>query len=141
MVDRLSWYSVWFFFLMIRRPPRSTRTDTLFPYTTLFRSALPGRVPRRKRGAVPLARRRPQLRLAAPRALPLAAVAYRGGARRAELFGLGPGALPPRADPARHRAERGSGSAEGHRVGQRRVSGCRYRGSPNPLYTYGIEHP
>src|SRR3546814_11559941 len=34
-------YSVFvfvFFFLMIRRPPRSTRTDTLFPYTTLFRS-------------------------------------------------------------------------------------------------------
>src|SRR3546814_6573094 len=29
---------VFFFFLMIRRPPRSTRTDTLFPYTTLFRS-------------------------------------------------------------------------------------------------------
>src|SRR3546814_16168278 len=27
-----------FFFLMIRRPTRSTRTDTLFPYTTLFRS-------------------------------------------------------------------------------------------------------
>src|SRR3546814_1009015 len=32
-------YFVLFFFLMIRRPPRSTRTDTLFPYTTLFRSA------------------------------------------------------------------------------------------------------
>src|SRR3546814_11845918 len=35
------WYTVFFvffFFLMIRRPPRSTRTDTLFPYTTLFRS-------------------------------------------------------------------------------------------------------
>src|SRR3546814_5674376 len=29
-----------FFFLMIRRPPRSTRTDTLFPYTTLFRSTV-----------------------------------------------------------------------------------------------------
>src|SRR3546814_12184224 len=29
-----------FFFLMIRRHPRSTRTDTLFPYTTLFRSSL-----------------------------------------------------------------------------------------------------
>src|SRR3546814_1850304 len=28
-----------FFFLMIRRPPRTTHTDTLFPYTTLFRSA------------------------------------------------------------------------------------------------------
>src|SRR3546814_6638424 len=27
------------FFLIIRQPPRSTRTDTLFPYTTLFRSA------------------------------------------------------------------------------------------------------
>src|SRR3546814_15035980 len=33
-----------FFFLMIRRPPRSTRTDTLFPYTTLFRSAAGGRL-------------------------------------------------------------------------------------------------
>src|SRR3546814_13991882 len=31
-------YRLFFFFLMIRRPPRSTRTDTLFPYTTLFRS-------------------------------------------------------------------------------------------------------
>src|SRR3546814_8613497 len=33
-------YTLFFlvFFLMIRRPPRSTRTDTLFPYTTLFRS-------------------------------------------------------------------------------------------------------
>src|SRR3546814_8373206 len=30
------------FFLMIRRPPRSTRTDTLFPYTTLFRSSNAG---------------------------------------------------------------------------------------------------
>src|SRR3546814_15162310 len=29
-----------FFFVMNRRPPRSTRTDTLFPYTTLFRSSL-----------------------------------------------------------------------------------------------------
>src|SRR3546814_14514403 len=32
------YHGVVFFFLMIRRPPRSTRTDTLFPYTTLFRS-------------------------------------------------------------------------------------------------------
>src|SRR3546814_13881256 len=37
-----------FFFLMIRLPPRSTRTDTLFPYTTLFRS-----LPRRRGGANP----------------------------------------------------------------------------------------
>src|SRR3546814_19465340 len=30
-----------YFFLIIRRPPRSTRTDTLFPNTTLFRSIVP----------------------------------------------------------------------------------------------------
>src|SRR3546814_20832537 len=44
---------------MIRRPPRSTRTDTLFPYTTLFRSRLqaPARAHRR-RIAMPLLRRR-----------------------------------------------------------------------------------
>src|SRR3546814_4512537 len=48
---------------MLRRPPRSTRTDTLFPYTTLFRSpdaADRGPVPqflRRVRPAVPHARR------------------------------------------------------------------------------------
>src|SRR3546814_13771234 len=36
--DRCEVTLVCFFFLMIRRPPRSTRTDTLFPYTTLFRS-------------------------------------------------------------------------------------------------------
>src|SRR3546814_19367208 len=34
---------MFFFFLMIRRPPRSTRTDTLFPYTTLFRSHVEAR--------------------------------------------------------------------------------------------------
>src|SRR3546814_8472479 len=48
-------------FLMIRRPPRSTRTDTLFPYTTLFRSFLesqgiqaaePGENNRRRLGAI-----------------------------------------------------------------------------------------
>src|SRR3546814_6847615 len=32
---------MYMFLLMIRRPPRSTRTDTLCPYTTLFRSVLP----------------------------------------------------------------------------------------------------
>src|SRR3546814_8090995 len=40
-ISSFTWYSLCvFFFLMIRRPPRSTRTDTLFPYTTLFRSNL-----------------------------------------------------------------------------------------------------
>src|SRR3546814_12807821 len=36
----LTYVYAYFFLLMIRRPPRSTRTDTLFPYTTLFRSPL-----------------------------------------------------------------------------------------------------
>src|SRR3546814_5403984 len=55
------------FFLMIRRPPRSTRTDTLFPYTTLFRSLPPRRadrddrrLPRTSSGARRRARRRPE---------------------------------------------------------------------------------
>src|SRR3546814_1850443 len=45
---------MFFFFLMRRRPPRSTRTDTLFPYTTLFRSvgrSVPRQVPHRAREA------------------------------------------------------------------------------------------
>src|SRR3546814_8376371 len=46
-----------FFFLMIRRPPRSTRTDTLFPYTTLFRSPADDK---------PAPRRRPVARPASP---------------------------------------------------------------------------
>src|SRR3546814_7717704 len=43
------------FFLMIRRPPRSTRADTLFPYTTLFRSAIDGELldPCRQRNRPP----------------------------------------------------------------------------------------
>src|SRR3546814_13182519 len=48
-----------FFVLMIRRPPRSTRTDTLFPYTTLFRSVdldQPVRLAADRRAAVPRAR-------------------------------------------------------------------------------------
>src|SRR3546814_7877053 len=62
--------SVVFFFLRIRRPPRSTRTDTLFPYTTLFRSRRGreegrprgGRGPgRRRRGGHPRRRGRGQL--------------------------------------------------------------------------------
>src|SRR3546814_14042559 len=55
------WYCYHFFFLMIRRPPRSTRTDTLFPYTTLFRSR--DRRRRRRHAAVVDAardRRRPR---------------------------------------------------------------------------------
>src|SRR3546814_2836259 len=56
-----------FFFLMIRRPPRSTRTDTLFPYTTLFRSdPFPGNASRGRHQLqvrLDLARRRRSLHL------------------------------------------------------------------------------
>src|SRR3546814_130965 len=44
----MDWYCsffVYIVFLMIRRPPRSTRTDTLFPYTTLFRSLADRQLP------------------------------------------------------------------------------------------------
>src|SRR3546814_8407295 len=46
------------FLLMIRRPPRSTRTDTLFPYTTLFRSPWPSRRSRMLRNLI-MAKGRP----------------------------------------------------------------------------------
>src|SRR3546814_18057422 len=39
---------------MIRRPPKSTRTDTLFPYTTLFRSLLEALIPLRTKRRHPL---------------------------------------------------------------------------------------
>src|SRR3546814_4624930 len=63
-----------FFFVMIRRPPRSTRTDTLVPYTTLFRSAVQlqraaGRVSRVRR-AGRTARIRPRSRRPQPCAQP-----------------------------------------------------------------------
>src|SRR3546814_13694257 len=52
-------------FLMIRRPPRSTRTDTLFPYTTLFRSQ--AQLPHHFRGRPALS---PDRRGALPRPCP-----------------------------------------------------------------------
>src|SRR3546814_7331320 len=57
---------------MIRRPPRSTRTDTLLPYTTLFRSRAPSRlpVPARVWHLPPRARASTGLASAAPRARP-----------------------------------------------------------------------
>src|SRR3546814_6666936 len=52
---------MFFFFLVLRRPPRSTRTDTLFPFTTLFRSwsrsQHPGRIRTTQQSAAPPALR------------------------------------------------------------------------------------
>src|SRR3546814_3738530 len=61
--------SILFFFLMIRRPPRSTRTDTLFPYTTLFRSPSTGRPKSRRRCATPTCRAPSTCRKAASSAI------------------------------------------------------------------------
>src|SRR3546814_10573765 len=53
-----------FFFVMLRRPPRSTRTDTRFPYTTLFRSKPASGAKRSEaRPSRKTARRRPTRRL------------------------------------------------------------------------------
>src|SRR3546814_2876408 len=81
---------LYFCFLMIRRPPRSTRTDTLFPYTALFRSRV-----------VP-----PPVELEGPQR---ALRRQRGGAA-----GRGGGALPGRGRPALRRRRR-----RGHRLHHR----------------------
>src|SRR3546814_15749585 len=95
--------SVVWFFLMIRRPPRSTRTDTLYPYTTLFRSVAvhPQRdQPLGLAGALALA---PQL-----------------GAR----------ARPVAHPAAGQRLHQGLARSEERRVGKECVSTCRSRWSP-----------
>src|SRR3546814_1795439 len=81
-----------FFCLMIRRPPRSTRTDTLFPYTTLFRSKRsavgPAQPPRVRGGghggAAPLRRRKPLRRAADRRSRPVQAGQRRPRSRSEE---------------------------------------------------------
>src|SRR3546814_10159555 len=55
-----------YFLLMIRRPPRSTRTDTLFPYTTLFRSATVSRQSAHRRRSAAQHRGSPSTRIASP---------------------------------------------------------------------------
>src|SRR3546814_10015183 len=55
---------------MIRRTPRSTRTDTLFPYTTLFRSVARGRDHERDDGAIGDARDRGRVQREVPAQAP-----------------------------------------------------------------------
>src|SRR3546814_17978615 len=112
---------------MIRRPPRSTRTDTLFPYTTLFRSGRGDRRDHRARGQSAVQRRqgrgvhprRPQRagRLADGRRHPQG----RGGGGRAQREEPDPaGARGDEACPARDDG-RGGGSGE-RREGKEGVS-------------------
>src|SRR3546814_18031926 len=111
---------------MIRRPPRSTRTDTLFPYTTLFRSQRRGndgidqriglyRLARHRRATLQLARDgrlRPDGGL-----LRLAGAVGLGSAEDAGGGGLEPHKSAP-------------GRSEERRVGKECVSTCKSRWSP-----------
>src|SRR3546814_4452658 len=79
------------FFLTLRRPPRSTRTDTLFPYTTLFRSQHPPMLARRRHSTLRRRLRspRPKSGLAVAELELLPAAARAGGvARRLVPVGL-----------------------------------------------------
>src|SRR3546814_11979414 len=97
------------FVLMIRRPPRSTRTDTLFPYTTLFRSPQglhgPARYTRlQPRGGFDQGRCRAPSRLVAPRARRTLRT-REGGGRPSRADRPRRADQPPASDPAgNHRA-------------------------------------
>src|SRR3546814_14568898 len=123
-----------FFFLMIRRPPRSTRTDTLFPYTTLFRSPchFPGFVRGRCLAAglgIPLPPLNPkslgegrrQRRSAGWRNIDRAFTLPHLPLRPRHLVGVEPTPEPAPQDPMR---------SEERRVGKECVSTCRSRWSP-----------
>src|SRR3546814_19772786 len=104
---------------MIRRPPRSTRTDTLFPYTTLFRSPASGRIVPRNGAAASCADGS-----LCPRRL------YPGLSRCGDPRGpalLGRSARRRRTAAAAAAANRRS---EERRVGKECVSTCRTRWAP-----------
>src|SRR6059058_5537634 len=95
-----SFVSLFFFFLKIRRPPRSTRRYTLFPYTTLFRSArsrADSAVARRPLHERPLGQRVP---------------AREGGGLRAARAGRGELDLPHRLPAVGLEPEPGDGGPE-----------------------------
>src|SRR3546814_19065139 len=110
---------------MIRRPPRSTRTDTLFPYTTLFRSADGGADPRDRKPRGETARR-------ADPADPAAAGCRKpAGKTRRRHRPARPGTprtgIHEGTDQCRRRAR-----SEERRGGKARVITCRARWSPYP---------
>src|SRR3546814_11867322 len=113
---------------MIRRPPRSTRTDTLFPYTTLFRSFEPRvrsleRQPQHRIGRREIAPFECERILSKP--IERALFIRRRGLERS-AFGGDDLAL----DLGRECRRRGEGRSEERRVGKECVSTCRSRWSP-----------
>src|SRR3546814_20281353 len=108
---------------MIRRPPRSTRTDTLFPYTTLFRSfAVPGALAGRGVAGERDAGRRGVAHIAEHHRLHIDRGAPFGGDRIQAAIDLRAVAFPAR----EHGADRAPRSEE-RRVGTACVSTCRSR--------------
>src|SRR3546814_13655495 len=105
---------------MIRRPPRSTRTDTLFPYTTLFRSdRAPVQEPGLRHGAVPRPARARDLGHADHRYL----FAGAGTGRvllRASVRADGPGAVGAEPRQARRGTCRRAGRDPGAGAGDRK---------------------
>src|SRR3546814_14451934 len=123
-----------FFFLMIRRPPRSTRPDTLFPYTTLFRSGLDLRVA----GVVQLAGEHLLFlgphrlsSVSAPRHAALEAIVDAVGEPRGGQLARDLGTLQPDARQHRARQRLAPGRSEARRVGKACVRTLSYRGSPS----------
>src|SRR3546814_11093359 len=116
-----------FFFLRKRRPPRSTRTDTLFPHTTLFRSLRQSRLEHEgERAALP---RRRQVRMRGPlEGLGVGAVRQHGvvQAHAAGQEAAGLGIVDAFDEPHEFRSEE-------RRVGQEGVSTCRSRWSTYTL--------
>src|SRR3546814_12601841 len=115
-------YFLLLFFLMIRRPPRSTRPDTLFPYTTLFRS------------------RHPRLALLGDLALDVGWQRRGGPVHIGTRLGGRGGAILPGREVENHLAHalgddgvaapHHGGRSEERRVGKACVSTCRSRWSP-----------
>src|SRR3546814_13479937 len=97
---------------MIRRPPRSTRTDTLFPYTTLFRSA---------KAELAVSKDRDDLARGALSATRRATERIEDARRELKQVDAEVGKLDD---------DIGKLRSEGRRVGKECVSTCRYRGSP-----------
>src|SRR3546814_11629239 len=123
---------------MIRRPPRSTRTDTLFPYTTLFRSpAEPLAADRSSRSPRAPARRAPDLRPAGGDTI---GRDPDSGSRSVAFHASPHSSRRARAAATAHRAvarfpnrispEPGNLRSEERRVGKECVSTCRSRWSP-----------
>src|SRR3546814_16164231 len=128
------------FFLRIRRPPRSTRTDTLFPYTTLFRAEIDAETIRHLTLANK-AQQRAWLALFegddtyAPRGSQLKAWLFGGGAIsvKAALFDMADYSgqiVTNLLEEDGYFAESDAFRSEERRVGKECVSTCKYRWSP-----------